>query len=243
MTAGKVQSFPDIDALSQAAAEHIVTAAAAAIAAHGRFSIGLSGGSTPRPLFERLAREPFSGQIDWENVHVFWGDERCVPPDHADSNFRMARETLLDHVPLPDDNVHRIKGERDPAQAAEEYEHTLRMFFSGAAWPRFDLLLQGLGDDGHTASLFPGTAALHDQSHWVAANYVPKFDAWRITLTAPAINAASEIMFLVAGANKAAALRAVLHGPHQPDTYPAQLIQPVGGTLIWLVDEAAAAHL
>lgn len=235
--------FSDTSALAHEAAERTVTLCSEAIADHGRFSVALSGGSTPRTLFELLAREPYASRIEWEHVHIFWGDERCVPPDHVDSNYRMARETLLDHVPLPSENVRRIKAERDPAQAAEEYEHVVRMFFAASAAPRFDLVLLGMGDDGHTASLFPSTQALQVTSHWVAANYVPKLDAWRVTLTAPAINAGVHVMFLVTGASKAEALYSVLHGPHQPEEYPSQLIAPREGTLLWLVDQAAAARL
>ena len=234
--------FPDLNALVASAAEQVVTIAGAAIAARGRFAIGLSGGSTPRPLYELLASPAFASRIDWPNVHVFWGDERCVPPDHPDSNYRMARETLLDHVPLPPDNIHRMAGELDPAAAAADYESHLRAFFAGdgEAGPRFDLLLLGMGDDAHTASLFPGTAALGETERWVAANYVEKLDAWRLTLTPPALNAAAEIMVLVSGASKADAFHAVLSGPTDPDKYPAQVLNPDNGRLRWLVDSEAA---
>jgi len=234
--------FPDLNSLVASAAEQVVTLAGAAIAARGRFAIGLSGGSTPRPLYELLASPAFASRIDWPNVHVFWGDERCVPPDHPDSNYRMARETLLDHVPLPPDNIHRLAGELDPATAAADYEAHLRAFFAGdgEAGPRFDLLLLGMGDDAHTASLFPGTAALGETERWVAANYVEKLDAWRLTLTPPALNAAAEIMVLVSGASKADAFHAVLSGPTDPDKYPAQVLNPNNGRLRWLVDSEAA---
>jgi len=234
--------FPDLNSLVASAAEQVVTLAGAAIAARGRFAIGLSGGSTPRPLYELLASPAFASRIDWTNVHVFWGDERCVPPDHPDSNYRMARETLLDHVPLPPDNIHRLAGELDPATAAADYEAHLRAFFAGdgEAGPRFDLLLLGMGDDSHTASLFPGTAALGETERWAAANYVEKLDAWRLTLTPPALNAAAEIMVLVSGASKADAFHAVLSGPTDPDKYPAQVLNPNNGRLRWLVDSEAA---
>lgn len=238
-----VQVFPTPDDVAHFAAEQIVAISNAAIADRGRFSVGLSGGSTPKLLFALLASEHFAPRIDWANVHVFWGDERCVPPDHADSNYRMTRETLLDHVPVPPENVMRMQSERDPVQAAADYEQRLRAFFPDADYPRFDLLLQGMGNDGHTASLFPNTEALNEQSRWVVANYVPKFETWRITLTAPAINAAENVMFLVTGANKADALHNVLKGARQPHTYPSQLIQPTQGTLVWAVDQAAAAKL
>jgi 6-phosphogluconolactonase len=205
--------------------------------------MGLSGGSTPRALFRLLANPDFAPRIDWSRVHIFWGDERCVPPDHQDSNYGMARETLLDHVPLPEDNICRIRGEIDPQQAAAEYEQVLRIFFSNADTPRFDLLLQGMGDDGHTASLFAGTQALYERTRWVIENYVPKLEMWRITLTVGAINAAAHVIFLVTGQNKAATLREVLNGPHQPEYYPSQLVQPADGELIWMADAAAAARL
>jgi 6-phosphogluconolactonase len=240
----KIDVFSDKEALLRAVAERIVVLAKGMIAAQGQFSIGLSGGSTPRPLFELLATNEFASRLDWANIHVFWGDERAVPPDHADSNYRMTREALLDHVDLPETNIHRIRGEIDPVQAAAEYEQVLRVFFDQAAkLPRFDLLLLGMGSDGHTASLFPGTDALREKTRWVRANYVPKLDAWRITLTLPAINAAAQVWFLVAGQSKAETLQAVLHGPRQPQIYPAQLVQPDEGELAWLVDAAAASLL
>lgn len=243
----EIEVYPDPQSLAEAAAGHIVRIAAEAIAARGRFTIGLPGGSTPRALFTLLASPAWAGRIDWALVHVFWGDERCVPPDHPDSNYRLARETLLEHVPIPAGHVYRIPAELPPPTAAHAYEQTLRAFFGegdpALPQPRFDLLLQGLGDDGHTASLFPGTAALHETTRWVVENYVPRLDAWRITLTAPAINAAAHVIFLVSGASKANALQAVLRGPHRPHEYPAQLIQPRAGQVWWLADQAAAEQL
>jgi 6-phosphogluconolactonase len=192
--------------------------------------------------------------VDWTAVQVFWGDERCVPPDHPDSNYRMARETLLDHVPLPAGNVHRIRGELPPTQAAAEYERELHAFFSlpplGAATRReapmasFDLVLLGMGSDGHTASLYPGTLAIHETERWVTAHRVEKLDAWRITLTPPALNAAAQVTFVVSGTpcgRKAEALRQVLAGPYRPQELPAQVIRPAPGRLCWLVDREAAA--
>lgn len=236
-----LEIFPDARALIHAAADTFVALAADSIAAHGRFSVGLCGGSTPRPLYELLAADPFAPRIDWANVHVFWGDERNVPPDDVASNYRMARETLLERVPLPAGNIRRAQGELPPAQAAAAYEQALRDYFGGA--PRFDLMLQGMGDDGHTASLFPNTPALREQTRWVVENHVEKLDSWRITLTVPVINAAAHVVFLVAGSSKAPALRAVLRGPSLPDTYPAQMIQPLAGELVWMVDAQAAALL
>jgi 6-phosphogluconolactonase len=214
------------------------------VADHDYFAVALSGGSTPRSLFSLLAGPERAQHIGWSKVHVFWGDERTVPPDDPDSNYRMAREALLDRVALPSSNVHRIPAELEPTRAAEEYAHTLRDFFTrrtGAA--RFDLILLGMGADGHTASLFPGTAALDEHERWVVANYVEKLDTWRITLTLPVLNGAEHVAFLVAGAGKAETLKRVLQGPRQPRELPSQLIHPAQGTLVWLLDHAAAAQL
>jgi len=244
-----IQVYDDPDALAQAAAEYVVSLAAEAIGAREQFSLSLSGGSTPRALYTRLASAEVASRIAWGHVHVFWGDERCVSPDHRESNYRMAREALLDHIPLPEGHVHRIRGEIDPAQAAADYEQELLAFFhppvsqTNLPQPRFDLLLLGMGDDGHTASLFPGTAALRERSRWVVENRVEKLGVWRITLTPVAINAAATVVFLVSGESKAATLHAVLKGPLQPDKYPAQLVHPANGDLIWMVDAAAAARL
>jgi 6-phosphogluconolactonase len=243
-----IRVFPDSAGLAQAAAERVVSLAAEAISARGRFSIGLSGGSTPRALYALLASDGMA-RIDWRHVHLFWSDERCVAPDHSQSNYRMARETLLDRIALPDGNVHRMRGEIDPSQAAAAYEQELHAFFREPAGqqrlpqPRFDLLLLGMGNDGHTASLFPGTPALREHLRWVVENRVEKLDAWRITLTPVAINAAAAVVFLVTGEDKAVTLRAVLKGPRQPEKYPAQLVHPDHGDLTWMVDAAAAAQL
>lgn len=237
----KVTVYPDGDSLARGASEYVVRLASEAMATRGRFSVALSGGSTPRALFTLLATPEVAVRVDWPRVEVFWGDERCVPPDHPDSCYRMAKETLLDHVAIPTENIHRIRGEADPAAATVAYEETLRGFFGDS--PRFDLILLGVGDDGHTASLFPGTKALDEQQRWVVANYVEKLAKWRITLTAPAINAAAHVAFLVSSAGKAERLREVLHGEFRPHLLPSQLIKPERGELVWLLDAAAAAKL
>lgn len=238
---------PDAAALHAAAAEIVVAAARASVARHGAFHWVLSGGSTPRGLFERLATEPsLRDAIPWSACHVWWGDERVVPPDHADSNYGMARAALLARIPIPEDQIHRIRGEApDPSDAAAEYEETLRSAAPSGpdGWPVFDLVLLGMGPDGHTASLFPGTVALAETRRPVVAHWVGKLDADRITLTAPAFNAARQVVLLVAGADKAPALRGVLEGPFEPQQLPVQLIHPEPGTLTWLVDAAAAARL
>ena len=240
--------FADAQTAARAAAVEVVRAAERAQMARGHFRLVLSGGSTPRALYQLLANEEFLPLIDWANVYVFWGDERCVPPDHADSNYRMARQSLLDFVPIPLDHIYRLHGEMPPEQAASAYEASLRSFFSDrergeTPEARFDLVLLGLGDDAHTASLFPGTPALAETERWVAAQYVEKLGVWRLTLTPPAINAASAVQFLATGAGKAAALAAVLAGPRDPHQFPAQFIQPQSGALDWYVDEAASAGL
>lgn len=239
-----IRVYEDQRGLARAAADYAISCYNAAVDNHGYFAVALSGGSTPRALFELLAVPQNAQHIGWSKVHVFWGDERTVPPDHPDSNYHMAKEALLDHVALPASNVHRMPGEVEPAQAAAEYEQILRSFFATRAGKvRFDLILLGMGDDGHTASLFPHTAALDETERLVAANYAPKLDTWRITLTAPAINSAAHIAFLVSGAGKADMLRRVLQGPRQPHELPSQMIQPVDGELVWLLDKAAAAQL
>jgi 6-phosphogluconolactonase len=242
---GELRVVPDAPSLFHAAAAEFASAAAASIETKGSFSVALSGGSTPRGMFALLAGDGFRGQVRWDRVSFFWGDERHVRPDHADSNFRMAREALLSHLTLRDDQVFRIHGENpDAAAAAYEYEGTVRQYFGLAdgQFPRFDLVLLGMGPDGHTASLFPGTKALLDQTRVVIANWVGKFNTHRITLTAPAINTAARVLFLISGEDKAPALKAVLEGPLEPSQLPAQLIQPIDGSLVWLCDRTAA-HL
>ena len=235
--------YPDQPSFVDGAADLLVDLATKAIAERGRFTIALSGGNTPRPIYARLAAAEYSDRIEWRKVHVFFGDERCVPPDDTRSNYRMAREALLDQVPLPPEQIHRIQGEIDPAQAALRYEQELRELFRTSTFPAFDLIYLGLGDNGHTASLFPGTAALREQMRWVVPQYVEVMMTWRVTFTVSLINAARHIAFLVAGAGKAEPLWRVLEGPYQPDVLPAQLIEPVSGQVHWLMDAAAASKI
>ena len=226
----------------EAAVAFVADRASEAIARRGLFTLALAGGGTPKPVYERLAMPDVARAIEWSRVHVFFGDERCVPPDDPQSNFRMAREALLARVPIPDENVHRVRGEDPPTVAAEEAERSLRDVVPAAPVPSLDLVFLGLGDDGHTASLFPDTAALGEQSRLVVANFVEKLSSWRVTFTAPLINAARDVVFLVEGAGKAAALEAVLEGPFTPTLLPSQLVRP-GGSLHWFADEAAAGRL
>ncbi len=241
----EIEIVPDLAALSQRAAEQFSRLAEYAIRKRGRFVVALSGGSTPRPMNALLAERPLADGIDWAKVFVFWGDDRCVPPDHTESNYRTARETLLSHVSIPDGNIHRVQGEYSPEQAARKYEDELRDFF-GVQPPRFDLILLGLGDDGHTASLFPGTPGVRENRRWaVAVKHdtppLPLVD--RVTLTPPVLNAAANVTFLVSGAAKAERLYQVLHEPYNPDRLPAQVVRPKDGKLFWLLDEAAAGKI
>ena len=229
--------------VARAAADYFVETGEKSISADGRFSVALAGGSTPRRTYQLLASEEYRNRLPWSKVHIFFGDERSVPATHADSNYRMAEEAMISRLPIPEPNVHRMLGDGDAVANASLYEGELQAFFDGAIWPRLNLVLLGMGDDGHTASLFPGTEALNEARAWVVANWVEKLKTYRITLTAPAINHAANVLFLVAGAGKAERLPEVLRGAPNPRQLPSQLIQPVSGSLVWLVDKAAAARL
>jgi len=209
--------------------------------------IAISGGTTPKSMFALLAdpAESFLQQVPWDRIELYWVDERCVPPDNAESNYRMTKEALLSKVPLAAERVHRMEGELEPEAAAARYESTIRNTFKleGAQTPTFDLILLGMGDDGHTASLFPHTDALNEMSHIVVPNHVPQKDAWRITLTWPVINQGRQVAFLIEGEAKAHVLHDVFLGPYRPETYPSQIIRPASGQLTLLLDAAAAAKL
>lgn len=233
----------DIDELSRAAAEVFTNIASASIDEAGTFSVALSGGSTPRKLYSLLASDTHRSAIDWTRVSFFFGDERHVPPDSEQSNFRMANETLLGPLEIASDRVLRWMAELSDVEAcAAEYENKLRDYFQSEG-RRLDLILLGLGDDGHTASLFPQTEALHELERLAVSNWVKKLDAFRLTMTFPAINDAANVIFLVSGSDKAEAVASVIEGEFRPDDFPAQLVQPVDGNLFWLLDEAAASEL
>jgi 6-phosphogluconolactonase len=239
-----IRIFDDPPAIARAAADIIRDTARDRAAAGQNFSLVLSGGSTPRLLYQLLARDPHRSQIEWSKVEIYFGDERAVPPEHADSNFKMANESLLAHVPLKPENVHRMKGEIDPNEAAIEYGRMLKSRFGETGGP--DITLLGMGDDGHTASLFPNTPALDETRHRCLAQFVEKSTtgpSWRITLTAPFLNRSAQVLPLITSANKADRLREVLHGPRDPHRLPIQLIQPNPGRVTWLVDKPAAARL
>jgi 6-phosphogluconolactonase len=237
-----IKVYPDLESLSQAAASLVVEQATRAVAARGRFCVALSGGATPRRTYELLAAPPFREQAPWHRMHIFWGDERCVPLDDPRSNARMAKDAWLDHVPIPASQIHVLNCTQAPAEAARQYEAHLRQFFAGRP-SRLDLVLLGLGDNGHTASLFPGTRVLRETERWAAAVYVVEQELYRVTLTAPFINQAALVAFLVAGEAKAEVLWEILHGPRDPERLPAQLIQPQSGELLWLTDLKAAARV
>ena len=243
----EIRILPDAAAIAGRAAQEFVQGAAAAVHTKGSFAVALSGGSTPKALYSLLVSDPaLRSKVPWDKIHLFFGDERHVPPDHLDSNFRMSMETMISKAPLKPEQVTRIKGEYpDAEQAALEYEKALREYFKlkDGEYPRFDLLLAGMGNEGHTLSLFPGTKALHAGGRLVAPNWIGKLYTDRITLTAPTASNSAEIMFMVAGADKAQALKAVLEGPFEPEQLPAQLLQPKNGKLLWLVDAAAGSML
>jgi ribose 5-phosphate isomerase len=245
----KITVYPDSESLIGAAADLIVEVGSEAIAARGRFTLALSGGNTPRPVYARLATAEYRDRIDWSRVLIFFGDERCVPPDDPRSNYHMARTALLDRVPLRPGNIYRIRGEEAPEKAAADYADILQRTFGddtvtgGPPAEGFDLILLGMGDNGHTASLFPGLAAVTETVRWVMALYVEVAGMWRVTMTPVIINAARHVAFLVAGAEKAETLQRVLEGPYQPVVLPSQIIEPVSGELHWLLEESASAAL
>lgn len=241
-----INIYPTSQSLMEAAATHVVHHAGQAIQERNVCSIALAGGSTPKRLYELLATSPFHTQVEWTKIQVFWGDERHVPPEHADSNYRMADEALLRQVPIPPNHIHRVPGELPDAQTvADRYEAALRTQFHVPEpdIPRFDLILLGMGLDGHTASLFPGTPAVDESRRLVVASWVEQFQAYRITFTPVLLNRARQVTFLISGGEKAETLAAVLEGPLQPHALPAQIIRPNPGHLTWFLDREAAGNL
>jgi 6-phosphogluconolactonase len=242
-----IRRFPDAEAVSRAAALEMVDLARAAISERGRFCVALSGGSTPRRMYEILSEAPRWAQLDWRRVEFFWGDERAVPPEHPDSNYGAAAAGLLGKLGVPADRIHRIQGELpDPDQAAALYQDELARVFATPVEglpPVFDLILLGMGPDGHTASLFPYSQALTERRRWVVGYTVARLAKKRITMTFPVLNRAAEVRLLVTGADKAGVLREALTGPREPERLPVQAVVPEAGRLVWLVDRDAAADL
>jgi 6-phosphogluconolactonase len=239
----KISVLDTSESLAFAAAERFVECAEESLRDSDCFCVVLAGGNTPRRVYQMLATEPFNSRMDWSKVHLFFGDERAVPADHPDSNYAMVYETLISKIAIPAQNVHRISGEGDVNENARRYEDHLRSFFSEQAWPRFDLVLLGMGEDGHTASLFPNSAALNERSRWVVAARNEQSGQDRVTLTAPVFNHARRVMFLVVGDKKAQRLKEVLRLQPASERLPAQAIKPINGTIEWLVDAEAASLL
>ncbi len=239
---GEVRVLTDSSALFHVLAEQFVGLANDAIARRERFAVALSGGSTPRPLYERLASREFVTRMDWKQTDVFFSDERCVPPDDERSNYRLAADTLLRHVGLPPVRLHRMRGENNPAVEASRYENEVRITLDSAL-PRFDLILLGLGENGHTASLFPGTAALEETTHIVASQYIKSEREWRLTFTRPILNAAAHVWVMVSGRAKASVIQRVLQGPVNPVQLPAQYLPSGSSQLTWWLDADAASLL
>ena len=239
-----IQISPTVEDVIRKTAKQFITTAVKAIKHQDFFSVALSGGNTPQPLYEFLAKDPSADKLDWHKIQFFWGDERQVPPDHPDSNYFQAFRTLLKHRQVPGENIHRIRGELEPTIAADFYQQAILDWFSETL-PRFDLILLGMGSDGHTASLFPNTdPVIHpDNYHLVAANYLTGQDTWRITMMPRLINAAKKILVLVSGLSKAESLYQVIKGPYLPQQFPAQMIRPTNGELVWMVDQEAGSLL
>ena len=238
---GEMHVYRDPAALARALADFVVATAGLAMAERGAFRIALSGGRTPQATYELLGREPLRNELSWSDTFIYFGDERCVPPIDEQSNYRMVERALLSHIPIPPANVHRIRGEIDPGLAANEYASILRADFGDA--PHFDLMLLGLGKDGHTASLFPGTPPDTDDEALVRAVYAEADLMWRVTMTPEVINLSRAVVFAVAGPDKAQILAEVYEGPSDPVKYPAQVVHPASGRLTWFVDELAAGML
>jgi 6-phosphogluconolactonase len=240
----QIAIYPDTNSLSHEAAQYIVRLANEAIVTRGRFSIALSGGSTPKVLYGLLATEPYLGQVNWSSVEIFWSDERCVPPDDAESNYAMANEVLLSKIPIQPRQVHRMSAEKaDRDAASQEYTLEMQRVFGTNGIPAFDLMHLGMGPEGHTASLFPHQQSLREQQRLVMPVSVPKPPPLRLTFTPPLLNAARHVLFLVTGSEKAGAVQSVLEGPYQPEEYPAQIVRPTTGEVTWMLDTAAAGKL
>jgi 6-phosphogluconolactonase len=238
----QVRVFPDLETLSRGAAVFFSELSANVLAAQGKFTVALSGGATPRRFYSFLGENPFRRDISWKQVHFFWVDERCVSRDHPESNFKLFADTVFSHVDVPDKNIHRIKGEIGPDQAAQEYEQEIRTFFGASSWPIFDLVVLGAGEDGHTASLFPGGETLREYDRVAIPVHLEPPKLNRVTLTIPVLNHATQVLFLASGPAKSGVVREILENGNQKQ-YPAGIVHPVRGSITWLVDRAAAGLL
>jgi 6-phosphogluconolactonase len=235
-----VEILPDLEAISHEAASLFVDASKDSITMRKKFAVAVSGGLTPRRLYTLLSVAPYRDQVDWQKVHFFWADERCVPKEDEASNFKTVFDRLLSKVPIPNENIHRIKGEEDPEKAARDYEADMREFFGASGLPAFDLVLLGMGEDGHTASLFPGSKSLEETARLAVPVYLGEPYGNRITLTLPVLNNAAQILFLVAGSSKATVLSEILSNGEKKNEFPTGRIRPARGTVIWLIDREAA---
>jgi 6-phosphogluconolactonase len=234
----KLHAYPNREQMVTATTERVINEIGQAIHDRGLCNMALAGGNTPREIYSMLAESTYQDRVDWDRLHLFWGDERIVPPEHEDSNFRMVKETLLDHVRIPDGNVHRIRGEVAPEQAAHEYAELLHDHFESDS-PRFDIILLGIGEDGHTASLFPGTDVVEECKLYTVAVFVPRLDTWRVTLTFPVLNAAREVLFLAAGKSKSDIVQRIISIKQPSKEFPASMVNPENGTLHWMLDSEA----
>jgi len=239
----KIEVLPNLEALSHRAASFFVAASGNSIATKKRFAVAISGGFTPRGLYKLLGSVPYRDQVNWQHVHFFWVDERCVPKDHEKSNFKAAWDSFLSSIPIPDGNIQRIRGEEEPEKAAVDYEEDIKKYFGISELPVFDLIILGMGEDGHTASLFPGSKLLKETIRLAVPVYLPKPTCNRITLTFPILNNAAQILFLVAGRSKASILSEILGDREKKKRFPAGLINPVHGYMTWLIDQEAVERL
>jgi 6-phosphogluconolactonase len=238
-----IQLLPDLEAISHKAAEIFLNLSRSSLSSKESFTVALSGGSTPRRFYHLLGFDACRGEVESHRIHFFWVDERCVPQEHEESNFKTVYDALLSRVPVPEQNIHRIKGEAGPEEAAKEYERAIRGFFGGTDLPVFDLIVLGMGEDGHTASLFPGSGALGEKKRLAVPVYKEKPEIHRVTLTFPILNNASQVLFLVSGRSKSRVLAEVLEDEGKKSCYPAGIVAPAHGKITWLIDEEAAEYL
>jgi len=239
----EIQLLPDLEAISYKAAEIFLNLSQSSLPSKERLAVALSGGSTPRRFYRLLGSDPYRNQVEWHRIHFFWVDERCVPKEYEESNFKTVYDPLLSRVPVPEENIHRIRGEEGPEEAAREYDDAIKAFFGGTEIPVFDLIILGMGEDGHTASLFPGSEALREKKRLAVPVYKGGQEIHRVTLTFPVLNNASQVLFLVSGRSKSKVLAEIFEGGDNRNRYPAGLVAPAHGKITWLIDREAAEKL